>query len=184
MLITGAAAGFPERYGGDGRFTDGFLRCRTGGQLLTTVTAGNTTLTAASLTGITAPAGLPGPPLLTPLLREACLLSTALLADLSGEAEPSLQAALELALQGSPQGVYSLGGQPPSPVGVNWWAPGQWLPIFACWSVQYLPLHPTGYRRRTGQLPRHRHQRELPPRSGRRRHPHLRAQRRAGQHHD
>ncbi len=142
VLITGAAAGFPERYGGDGRFAGGFLRCRTGGQLLTTVTAGNTTLTAASLTGVTAPAGLPGPALLTALLREACLLSTALLADLSGQAAPALQAALELALQGSPQGVYALGGQPPSPVGVNWWAPGQWLPVFACWTVQYLPLQP------------------------------------------
>ena len=34
-------------------------------------------------------------------------------------------------------------GQLPSPVGVNWWAPNQWYPLFASWTVHYLPLQPT-----------------------------------------
>jgi hypothetical protein len=28
-------------------------------------------------------------------------------------------------------------------VGVNWWAPNQWLALFASWTVAYLPLQPT-----------------------------------------
>jgi hypothetical protein len=142
VLITGDAINFPERYGGDGRFnTDGYLACRTVGQLLTAVAVGGKTLAATDLTGVNAPAGVPAP--VTALLRESCLLSTTLMANITGEDAGKLQSALELALQHKPQTTYSLTGQPPSPVGVNWWEPDQWLPIFASWTVEYLPLQPT-----------------------------------------
>ena len=144
VLITGDAVSFPARYGGDGRFTDnGHLVCRTGGQLVTAVTVQTTTLTASSLTGIVAPAGLPGPDLLTALLREACLLTTALLASLTGQSAATLADALELALEHKPQSVCTITGAPPSPVGVNWQPPDQWLPVFAYWSADYLPLQST-----------------------------------------
>ncbi|WP_460112228.1 hypothetical protein [Streptomyces platensis] len=144
VLITGDAVSFPARYGGDGRFaTDGYLQCRTASQLLTALTVGKTTLTADSLTGIVAPTGLPTPGLLTALLREACLLSTTLLANLTGHSATTLQGALERNLENQEQNTCTPTGTPPSPVGVNWWTPDQWLPLFAYWSVDYLPLQPT-----------------------------------------
>jgi hypothetical protein len=144
VLITGDAVDFPARYGGDGRFDpDGYLVCRTDGQLLTGVAVGDAELQANDLTAVTAPAGLPDQTLLTALLRESCLLSTVLLANMSGETAGALQTALGLALEGKPQDVYTLTGQLPSPVGVNWWYPDQWLPLFASWTVEYLPLQPT-----------------------------------------
>jgi hypothetical protein len=144
VVISAGAAQFPARYGGDGRFNaDGYLVCRTGDQLLSAVAAGGTTLTAASLAAVAAPDGLAGGPLLTALLREACLLWPGLLAARAGIDAATLQKALELALKGKPQDVYALTGRPPSPVGVNWWAAGLFLPIFASWTVEYLPLQPT-----------------------------------------
>jgi hypothetical protein len=144
VVIAADAITFPDRYGGDGRFRgDGYLACRTGEQLLTSVSADGTTLTAASLAGVTAPAALPDAGLLTELLREACLLCTDLMAELSGVDVARLRDALVLALAGTPQDVYTMAGQPPSAAGVTWWAPGQWLPLFASWQVRYLPLQPT-----------------------------------------
>lgn len=144
VLVTGEAIDFPARYGGDGRFhPDSYLVCRTGDQLLSSVAVGSTTLAAADLTSIEAPAGLPNQTLLTGLLRESCLLSTALLANMSGNTQAALQTALELALQGKAQDLYTFTGQLPSPVGVNWQLPDQWLPVFASWSAEYLPLQPT-----------------------------------------
>ena len=144
VLITGEAVSFPARYGGDGRFTTGgHLACRASGQLVTAVTVGTTTLAASSLTGIAAPAGLPGADLLTALLREACLLSTALLASRTGQDPAALKDALERALADKPQDTWTITGTPPSPVGVHWQPAGQWLPVFASWNVSYLPLQPT-----------------------------------------
>jgi hypothetical protein len=144
VVISAPELQFPQRYGGDGRYSpDGYLVCRTADQLVTSVSVGQTTLTAASLTGVTAPSGLPNQSLLTALLREACLLSTTLLADLSGQPVATLQAALLAAMAGHQQASYTLVGDLPSPVGVNWWAPNQWYPLFASWTVHYLPLQPT-----------------------------------------
>jgi hypothetical protein len=150
VLITGAAVDFPERYGGDGRFnTDGYLVCRTDSQLLQSVAVSGKTLAATDLTGVTAPTGLPEPTLLTALLRESCLLSTTLMANIASADAGALHTALELALEGKTQTTYTLTGQPPSPVGVNWWTADQWLPLFASWTVEYLPLQPTA----SGQKP-------------------------------
>jgi hypothetical protein len=114
VLITGDGVHFPERYGGDGRFDkDGYLVCRTDGEPLVSVAVGQTTLAASSLTGVVAPAGVPAPALVTALLREACMLSTALLAQLTGDGAAALQAALELALEGKAQDVYVLAGRRP-----------------------------------------------------------------------
>jgi hypothetical protein len=144
VVISAPELRFPQRYGGDGRFSpDGYLVCRTDDELLTSVAVGQTTVTAASLTGVTAPTGLPNPTLLTALLRETCLLSTTLLANLTGQAEATLQTALQTALAGHPQSSYTVVGELPSPVGVNWWEPNQWYPVFASWTVSYLPLQPT-----------------------------------------
>ena len=144
IVIASDEITFPARYGGDGRFRpDGYLACRAGGRLLTGVTAGGTTLTADSLTGVTAPATLPDADLVTALLREACLLWPTLMAQLTGIDAARLQAALELALEGKRQDLYTLAGQPPSPAGVNWWAPDEWRPLFASWTVRYLPLQAT-----------------------------------------
>ncbi|HEY5981822.1 MAG TPA: hypothetical protein VIT41_19520 [Microlunatus sp.] len=144
VVLSAPGLTFPQRYGSDGRFdADGFLVCRTADQLLTAVTVGRTTLTAAELTAVTAPAGLPDEQLLTGVLRETCLLSTTLLADLSGQSASSLETALVAALQGQEQGSYTVSGHLPSPVGVNWWQPDQWYPLFASWTVHYLPLQPT-----------------------------------------
>jgi hypothetical protein len=148
VVISSPDLRFPVRYGGDGRFSeDGYLICRTGDRLLTAVTAGGTAVTAASMTGVTVPAALPGAGLLTDLCREACLLWPALLARLTGVAADALRDAFSLALEGKPQGTCTLAGAPPSPVEVSWWEAGRFMPVFATWTVQYLPLQPT----RSGQ---------------------------------
>lgn len=144
VVLSAPGLTFPQRYGGDGQYdADGYLVCRAADQLVTAVAAGQTTVTAAELISVTAPAGLPDLTLLTALLREACLLSTSLLADLSGQPVGALQAALAAALLGQPQTSYTVTGSLPSPVGVGWWQPGQFYPLFASWTVHYLPLQPT-----------------------------------------
>ena len=144
VVLSAPGLAFPQRYGSDGRYDeDGFLVCRTADQLVTAVSVEQTTLTAAELTAVTAPAGLPNEALMTSVLRETCLLSTTLLANLSRQPVSTLQTALETALLGKPQSTYTVTGHLPSPVGVNWWQPDQWYPLFAAWTVHYLPLQPT-----------------------------------------
>jgi hypothetical protein len=141
VLLTGAGIDFPERYGGDGRFDPhGNLVCRPGGSVLTAVTVAGKEIDASAFSAVAAPAGVPQPALVTALLREACLLSTAIDAAVSGEPVATLDGALQLALAGAKQTEYAFTGEPPSPVGMNWWTPDQWLPVFASWSVDYLPL--------------------------------------------
>ena len=141
VVLTGEGIDYPERYGGDGRFdAAGNLVCRPAAGVLRSVTVAGHELEAAGFGAVAAPAGVPHQELLTALLREPCLLCTAIASAVTGETSATLEAALQLALEAKAQTLYKFPSAPPSPVGVNWWTPDQWLPVFASWTVQYLPL--------------------------------------------
>lgn len=145
VLLTGEGLELPPRHGGDGRFdARRLLVCRTTDRLLSAVTVRGTEIPASSFEAVRAPAGLPRAELASTLLREACLLDTRLAAALAGGDEPALRAALVAALEGAPQELWRFAGTPPSPIEVDWFAIGVWLPLFASWRAQWLPLHPTG----------------------------------------
>ena len=145
VMLIGDGVGFPSRYGGDGRYDpDGRLVCRLGGELLKSLTAGGKQIDVAAMTAVSAPAGLPYGELLTGLLREACVLDTALSCALTGVEAKALDAALQLALEGKAQSTLTLAGTPPSPVAVSWLDSEEWLPLFLGWSASWLPFHDTG----------------------------------------
>lgn len=140
VLLVGEEIGFPERYGGDQRsHPSGNLVCRLEGDVLGSVSVAGKSIDATAFP-VTAPAAARHPALVTSLLREACLLSAEVAAAVSGEALGTVRYALQLALAEEAQVVWSFAGRPPSRVGVKWWAPNLWLPLFASWSVDYLPL--------------------------------------------
>lgn len=154
VMLTGAGVELSPRHGGDGRFDDDrTLVCRTTDRLLSAVTVRGTTIAADRFTAVAAPPALRRSALATALLREACLLDTRVAAALGGGDEPALRAALETALADRPQELWGFTGAKPSPVTVNWFATGVWLPLFATWEADWLPLHPTAAGGRTSPYP-------------------------------
>lgn len=154
VLLTGEGLELPPRHGGDGRFDDdALLVCRTSDRLLSAETVRGRAIDASRFAAVRAPAGLPRAELATRLLREACLLDTRLAAAIAGGEERALRTALQRALAGEPQDVWTFTGAPPSPIEVNWFEPGVWLPLFASWRAEWLPLHPTDVRGRAVDYP-------------------------------
>jgi hypothetical protein len=145
VMLIGAGVGFPPRYGGDGRHDpDGRLVCRLTGDLLSSLSAGGKEVDVAAMTAVSAPGALPHSELLTSLLREACVLDTALASARTAVAAAALDAALALALEGHAQSTLTLAGTPPSPVAVSWFDRDEWLPLLLGWSASWLPFHDTG----------------------------------------
>ncbi|GCE50422.1 hypothetical protein EI42_03700 [Thermosporothrix hazakensis] len=145
LLLGGNGLERAQRYGGDGRYHEkGYLACRQTDQVLTAVTIQGQTCTATQFAALRLSENLPYPDTCTALLREACLLDTALMAARTGTAESDLTTALDAALRAQPQHIYTFTGMLPSPVGVRrWMGANPWLPIFLLWEVEYEPLTAT-----------------------------------------
>lgn len=154
VVLTGEGLELPPRHGGDGRYDERrLLACRTTDQLLSAASVRGTAIEASRFSGVRAPRGLPRAELATTLLREACLLDTRLAATIAGGGEPALRTALERALAGERQDLWRFTGTAPSPIEVNWFAIGVWLPLFASWRAEWLPLHPTAIGRKPASYP-------------------------------
>jgi len=144
VLLAGEELTASERFGGDGRYrADDYLQCRLTAQLLTAVTVSSHQITPDQVRSVDLPTpnGLPYAALCNALLEEACLLNTALQAALTAGSEAPLAQALQTALTGGAQTVYTFAGSLPSPVGAHWWeGRNPWLPLLMQWEVDYQPL--------------------------------------------
>lgn len=154
VMLCGEGVELPPRHGGDGRFDDDrTLVCRTTDRLLRAVTVDGTEIAADRFAAVAAPPAVRRSALATALMREACLLDTRIAAALAGVEEPVVRAALETALAGERQELWAFDGERPSAVTVNWYRTGVWLPLFAAWEADWLPLHPTAAHGRPSPYP-------------------------------
>ncbi len=129
----------------------GYLKCRTVAQIISAIVVNNITVTAGqfSSAGLPSPNNLPYPAATNSLLLESLLLNTNLVSGITGVPASNLEAALNLALNGQPQQVYTFSGVVPAALEVYWWHSNPWFPVFTEWSVRFAPLEVT---ERNGQL--------------------------------
>jgi hypothetical protein len=151
LVLCGADASPPARYGGDGKASpDQYLPCRLDTQLVSAVTIAESHLPAAALP---VPAGVPSP-LLAGLVREALLLTAATqpavaaaIAAREGAGSPAAPDAATLAraagefLAGRPTTGVTYTGTAPDAMIVNTWAGTPWIPVRLDYELSFAPVH-------------------------------------------
>ncbi|AMR33477.1 hypothetical protein A0256_19650 [Mucilaginibacter sp. PAMC 26640] len=124
---------------------NGYLPCRTTQQLITQVVVNSVTVAATQFASaeLPSPNHLPYPDVTNQLLEESYLLNSQLGSALTGVSANDLEKALNAAMAGKEQSVYTFTGVVPSAIEVSWWHSNPWYPVFTEWIVKYYPLEAT-----------------------------------------
>lgn len=126
-------------------YRDGYVFCRLISQVINAIKVNNQSIDAGQYAGASLPSpnNLPYPDTSNQLLLESILLNTGIVSAITGVSKDQLRDALENAMRGQGQTLYSFSGTPPSITGMTWWTKNPWFPTYTEWNVRYQPLEST-----------------------------------------
>lgn len=118
------------------------LVCRLTSELLGQVAVNGQAIPASQFPDVNLPQPnhLPYAAATNVLLLEGCLLNTQLLASLTSVSVEALTKALQQALNGQPQSIFTFDKQAPALLAVAWWQTNPWTLLSMEWSTQLHPM--------------------------------------------